>query len=110
MWIKKKKWKAMEKKIADLEVQVQSQQKAIKYHLECHESEFAEFEEAIAVVRAAYIGCLKGESGETGDPSSGETPAEWRQCLYESMKEQDSSNPKENLKAFDLVEFCTSME
>lgn len=105
MWIKKKKWKAMERKIADLEVQVQSQQKAIKYHLECHESEVAAFKEAISVVKkllgAAYIGCPKGESGETGDPSSGETPAEWRQCLYESMKEQDSSNPKENLKAFD---------
>lgn len=39
MWISKKKWSQLDKKIADLEVQVQSQQKeikALKYRCEAH--------------------------------------------------------------------------
>lgn len=39
MWISRKKWNEMQNKIADLEEQVQSQQKILIKHMDDHERE-----------------------------------------------------------------------
>lgn len=36
MWISKKRWEALEKRVVDLEKEVQGQRKAINHHLESH--------------------------------------------------------------------------
>lgn len=54
MWISKNKWKETEKKIADLEARLQSQQEAFKYHLECHKTENKEFKEAIYGIQKLF--------------------------------------------------------
>ena len=47
MWISKKKWEMAEKRIADLELQVQSQQEAIVEHLQTHIDEAERLKEAL---------------------------------------------------------------
>lgn len=42
MWVPKKKFDALEKRIADLECKTQSQQNAILLHLKCHDEESKE--------------------------------------------------------------------
>ena len=39
MWISKQKWEVLQKRIADLEQGVQSQQKAVLHHLNTHVDE-----------------------------------------------------------------------
>lgn len=42
MWVQKKKFDVLEKRIADLECQTQSQQNVMLLHLKCHDEESKE--------------------------------------------------------------------
>ena len=47
MWISKKKWKTLEKRIADLERKVQSQQELFKLHINNHEQSVSELKSIV---------------------------------------------------------------
>lgn len=51
MWISKKRWQLLEKKIADLEVQVQSQREIMMVHMNDHENENNELKDILESVK-----------------------------------------------------------
>lgn len=51
MWISRKKWNEMQNKIADLEEQVQSQQKIMKSHMNEHEKSVEELKEIVLDIK-----------------------------------------------------------
>lgn len=51
MWVSKKNWNALEKRIADLEVKTQSQQNAMLFHLESHGKENEELKAILENIR-----------------------------------------------------------
>lgn len=55
MWISRKKWNALVKKIADLEVQVQSQQKCFKEHVNDHEQSVKELKDIIESIKYSTL-------------------------------------------------------
>lgn len=57
MWISKKRWQLLEKKIADLEVQVQSQQEIMMEYMNGYENETNELKEVLEnAKKEIYIG------------------------------------------------------
>ena len=51
MWVSSKKWKALEKRIADLELENQSQRNALKKHLDDHIQESEELREILENIK-----------------------------------------------------------
>lgn len=51
MWVSSKKWKALEKRIADLELDNQSQRNALRMHLEDHRQENNDFHKVLANIK-----------------------------------------------------------
>lgn len=52
MWISKERMGTLEKRIADLETQVQSQHKAVEFHLNCHRKESEELKAILNETKA----------------------------------------------------------
>ncbi len=51
MWVSSKKWKALEKRIADLELENQSQRNALIKHLDDHIQESEELREILENIK-----------------------------------------------------------
>lgn len=54
MWISSKEWKALEKRIADLEREVQSQRHALTKHLSDHEQENKDLHNILTNVKKEF--------------------------------------------------------
>lgn len=51
MWVSKKKWNELNKKVADLETTIQDQQGFLVKHIKNHEKENKDFRKAISEVK-----------------------------------------------------------